>query len=49
MTNNTHGINETDVKINNESLKNVCPKCGAELILRTARRGMNAGNQFYGC
>ena len=26
-----------------------CPKCGAELILRTARRGPNAGRQFYGC
>ena len=26
-----------------------CPKCGSELILRTAKRGANAGNQFYGC
>jgi len=28
---------------------NRCPKCGGELILRTAKRGANAGNQFYGC
>ena len=27
----------------------VCEKCGAKLILRTATRGANAGNQFYGC
>ena len=27
----------------------VCPRCGAALILRTAKRGVNAGNQFYGC
>jgi restriction system protein len=27
----------------------VCPKCGAPMSLRTARRGTNAGNQFYGC
>jgi restriction system protein len=26
-----------------------CPKCGSELIMRTARRGSNAGNQFMGC
>jgi restriction system protein len=27
----------------------VCPKCGAELVLRTAGKGPNAGKQFYGC
>lgn len=27
----------------------VCPKCGSTLILRTARKGEHAGNQFYGC
>jgi ATP-dependent DNA helicase RecQ len=26
-----------------------CPKCGAPMILRTARRGPNAGGKFYGC
>ena len=26
-----------------------CPKCGAEMVLRTARRGERAGKQFYGC
>jgi len=29
--------------------KLICPKCGKELALRTAKKGENAGNQFYGC
>ncbi len=27
----------------------LCPKCGCKLVLRTAKKGDNAGNQFYGC
>ena len=27
----------------------VCPRCGSGLILRTAKKGENAGKQFYGC
>lgn len=26
-----------------------CPRCGSPMVLRTAKRGANAGNQFYGC
>lgn len=26
-----------------------CPKCGAEMVQRTARSGANAGNVFWGC
>lgn len=26
-----------------------CSKCGSQLKLRTARKGKNAGKQFYGC
>lgn len=29
--------------------KLICPRCGSELVLRTARRGASAGKQFYGC
>jgi hypothetical protein len=29
--------------------KLVCPRCGGQLILRTAKKGDNVGNQFYGC
>ena len=27
----------------------VCPKCGAEMKLRTAKSGKNKGNRFWGC
>lgn len=27
----------------------LCPICGAKMILRTAKKGSNAGGQFYGC
>lgn len=33
----------------NESDNLVCPKCGSKLVLRTAKKGENSGNQFYGC
>ncbi len=26
-----------------------CPKCGGDMLLRTARSGPNAGKQFWGC
>ena len=26
-----------------------CPRCGKPLVLRTAKKGDNAGRQFYGC
>lgn len=27
----------------------ICPRCGSKLILRIAKKGDNAGNQFLGC
>ena len=27
----------------------LCPRCGKPLVLRTAKKGGNAGKQFYGC
>jgi DNA polymerase-3 subunit epsilon len=27
----------------------ICPQCGKEMVLRIARKGSNAGKQFYGC
>lgn len=27
----------------------LCPKCNAEMIKRTAKKGPNAGSQFWGC
>ena len=27
----------------------VCPRCGSPMVLRTASKGANAGNRFWGC
>ncbi|GLO61934.1 hypothetical protein MACH09_24420 [Vibrio sp. MACH09] len=27
----------------------ICPRCSSDLVLRTAKRGTNAGMQLYGC
>ena len=27
----------------------LCPKCGSRMVVRTAQKGSNAGQQFYGC
>ena len=35
--------------IEEKEQKNLCPKCSSELILRVAKKGANAGKQFYGC
>lgn len=32
-----------------EQQEKTCPRCGSALVLRTAKKGENAGNQFYGC
>ena len=31
------------------SAERKCPKCGSSMVLRTAKRGAGAGNQFWGC
>ena len=32
-----------------KDITDICPKCGAKLVLRTAKKGKNAGNTFWGC
>lgn len=32
-----------------EGQKKQCPRCGSTLVLRKAKKGENAGTQFYGC
>lgn len=49
MDNNTAAVKENakcDI-ITEEIL--ACPQCGSPLVLRTAKKGSNAGKQFYGC
>ncbi len=38
---------DNDVGIDEPRL--TCPQCGSKLVLRTAKKGENVGNQFYGC
>ena len=45
----THREHVKHVRNTVEENKNICPKCGAKLILRTAKKGPNTGSQFYGC
>jgi hypothetical protein len=35
--------------VRNDPTAPVCKKCGSIMILRTAKKGENAGNQFWGC
>lgn len=45
--NNT--LNNENIDKPSENEKLICPECGAELLLRTARYGEHAGENFYGC
>jgi restriction system protein len=38
------GITQTDL-----SQRVMCPVCGSDMVVRTARRGPNSGKQFWGC
>ena len=40
-------VNSVKDKTNTDDL--ICPQCGGKLVLRTAKKGPNEGNQFYGC
>lgn len=52
-----HKKNDTIQKVNIDrkdtptftGITRLCPKCGNDLVLRTANRGSNKGNEFYGC
>ena len=33
----------------NPNAERKCQKCGSDMVLRTAKRGANAGNKFWGC
>ena len=40
-----------DIKTQNvqSEAKPLCPRCKSDMVLRTARKGTNAGNRFWGC
>jgi len=35
--------------VENSGITPHCPKCGNEMVLRTAKNGPNQGEQFWGC
>lgn len=46
--------NQPDSDANNEAISEAqeqitCPLCGSPLVLRTAKKGKNVGQNFYGC
>jgi restriction system protein len=40
---------ETVIEASAQAAAPACPECGKPMLLRTARRGTNASNQFWGC
>lgn len=48
-------LESTDAKLDPETLailrdkRKLCPKCESEMVVRTAMKGLGAGNQFWGC
>lgn len=41
--------NAAQENTSNQSINPLCPRCGADLVLRTAKKGEHSGEQFYGC
>lgn len=39
----------TRMTVPTEQAKQFCPRCGGDLVVRTARQGPNAGGKFWGC
>jgi hypothetical protein len=48
-TSQTEDTTSTAVQDPPEPSAPACPKCGSEMVLRTARRGPNKGETFWGC
>lgn len=42
-------VQKTPMPVSIRSNDSACPLCGAEMALRTAKKGPNAGEKFWGC
>ncbi|MGV8075322.1 MAG: restriction endonuclease [Syntrophobacteraceae bacterium] len=42
-------VQRTPTQISKKSDGSACPLCGAEMVLRTAKKGAKAGEKFWGC
>lgn len=49
QTKETHQQHVQDLKTRHDTSNGRCPKCGKALVVRTAKRGKNAGSDFWGC
>lgn len=49
-TRETHREHVAQLKTRSDpNAQRKCPKCGSSMVLRTSKRGRNAGKQFWGC
>jgi len=46
---NFNHINNLNIRNTTQPQSVSCPKCGGDMVLRKAKRGSNAGKQFWGC
>lgn len=46
---NEEAVSENSHSRQSAGEEKICPRCGSKLVLRIAKRGNNAGNQFLGC
>lgn len=46
---NIPSVNAETEKTQKIEEKKMCPRCGSELVMRTAKKGNNAGEKFWGC
>jgi restriction system protein len=42
-------MQKAPIKQQNKADDNVCPQCGAKMVLRIAKKGQNTGEKFWGC
>jgi len=42
-------VQRSPVDLPNKFNDSTCPNCGSEMVLRTAKKGPNAGEKFWGC
>lgn len=42
-------VQKGEIQPHNRLNENVCPHCGAKMVLRTAKKGQNTGEKFWGC
>ncbi len=42
-------VSDSSRPVFGSAISEKCPWCGSQLVLRTAKKGSNAGNNFYGC